>query len=93
MSKQRNIRKRRAVDSEDEAELDLGADGEEHQPLSAEEIKLMQKQRHRKTVGMGSIVGESTRASNAGRRRCRRRCPCVLLHATHACVCSQPMLT
>ena len=47
MVKQRNIRKRRAVEDEDEIS-DGGEQGQK--PLSAEEIKLLQKQRHRKTV-------------------------------------------
>jgi hypothetical protein len=49
MSKQRNIRKRRAVDEDDE--IPLGAEDEDTQkPLTAEEIRFLQKQRQRKTV-------------------------------------------
>ena len=47
MNKQRNIRKRRAVDEEDD---DISTELEGQQPLSAEEIRLLQKQRQRKTV-------------------------------------------
>jgi len=49
MSKQRNIRKRRAVD-DDEGVLDNAAHGDEPQRLTAEEIKLLQKQRHKRNV-------------------------------------------
>lgn len=47
MSKVRNIRKRRAVDEEDEGD---GAGPEQAQAITAEEIKLLQKQRQLKKV-------------------------------------------
>ena len=51
MSKQRNIRKRRAVDDDDE--IPHGAEDEDTQkPLTAEEIRFLQKQRQRKTVSI-----------------------------------------
>jgi xanthine/CO dehydrogenase XdhC/CoxF family maturation factor len=62
MSK-RNIRKRRAVDDEDE---DLGNGAEEEQGLSAHDIKLLQKNRQRRTV--------RRRAAPRHRRRQRRPC-------------------
>ena len=47
MSKQRNLRKRRAVDDEDDLQE---KDDDGQMQISAEEIKLLQKQRLRKTV-------------------------------------------
>ena len=46
MSKQRNIRKRRTIDIEDDDDLNQ----EQSQTLTAEEIKLLQKQRQKRTV-------------------------------------------
>ena len=54
MSKQRNIRKRRAVDDDDEIPLGEG-DEDTQKPLSAEEIRFLQKQRHRKTVSLCAV--------------------------------------
>jgi hypothetical protein len=49
MSKQRSLRKRRAVDEEDELDVGDNPMGEE-QGLSAHDIKLLQKHRQRRTV-------------------------------------------
>jgi hypothetical protein len=50
MRKQRNIRKRRAVDDDDE--IPSGQEEEDTQKplLTADDIRLLQKQRQRKTV-------------------------------------------
>jgi len=53
MSKQRNIRKRRAVDDDDE--ISNGGNEDTQKPLTAEEIRFLQKQRQRKTVRLTSV--------------------------------------
>lgn len=54
MGKQRNIRKRRAVDDDDEISQGEG-DEDTQKPLTAEEIRFLQKQRQRKTVSLISV--------------------------------------
>ncbi|KAG7667773.1 putative Protein COP1 SUPPRESSOR 2 [Nannochloris sp. 'desiccata'] len=63
MGKQRNIRKRRAVDDDDEISQGEG-DEDTQKPLTAEEIRFLQKQRQRKTgVGAETLAGAGSKAS------------------------------
>lgn len=48
--KQRNIRKRRALDQQEELSDGEDQAGEEQPRLTAEDLKLLQKQRQRRTV-------------------------------------------
>lgn len=57
MSKQRNIRKRRAVDDDDDIPHGEGEE-DTQKPLSAEEIRFLQKQRQRKTVSSISVSSD-----------------------------------
>lgn len=88
--KQRHIRKRRALDEQEELP-DGPEGGEEEAPrLTAEDIRLMQKQRQRRTVRCGA-VGEAWRcdagdARHACVRRSRRSiAACPLTRASPRC--------